>query len=74
MAAHVPASHKSRLLSITGCRYEYQLDGRWPRTARGSLFAPAGLLAATSRLPRGAAREGSRCRRMHHDRSGAIKY
>ncbi|WP_129781033.1 SymE family type I addiction module toxin [Peristeroidobacter soli] len=31
MAAHVPISPKPRLLSITGCRYEYQLDGRWPR-------------------------------------------
>lgn len=31
MAAHVSVLHKSRLLSITGSRYEYQLDGRWPR-------------------------------------------
>lgn len=31
MAAHVSVSHKPRLLSITGCRYEYQLDGRCPR-------------------------------------------
>jgi len=31
MAAHVSISHKSRLLSITGSCYEYQLHGRWPR-------------------------------------------
>lgn len=31
MAARVSASHKPRLLSITGSCYEYQLDGRWPR-------------------------------------------
>jgi len=31
MAAHVSVSHKSRLLSITGSCYEYQLHGRWPR-------------------------------------------
>ena len=31
MADHAAVFHNARTLTITGCRYEYQLHGRWPR-------------------------------------------
>lgn len=31
MTDHSSVLHNPRTLTITGARYEYQLDGRWPR-------------------------------------------
>lgn len=31
MADHAAVSHNPRTLTITGCRYVYQLHGHWPR-------------------------------------------
>jgi hypothetical protein len=33
MATHASIFHNPRTLTITGSCYEYQLDGRWPRSS-----------------------------------------
>jgi hypothetical protein len=74
MADHAVVFHNPRTLTITGCRYEYQLPWPLAAAARGAVLAPAWLLAATRGILRGTARESSRRRRMHHDRSDAMKH
>jgi hypothetical protein len=71
MAAHASVSHKPLLLSITGCSYEYQLDGRWPRPPEAPYLRLRGYWLQHAGV-RGTTRESYRRRRVHHDCSGTI--